>query len=67
MRIIGLKKEQLPYYSYNQQEDYLAPLSKNSSPMSYGKGVFVINKNMGVANPRSYPHIDKLTMLYTTI
>lgn len=67
MRIIGLKKEQLPYYSYNQQEDYLAPLSKNNSPMNYGTGVFVINTNMGVANPRSYPHIDKTTMLYTTI
>lgn len=67
MRIIGLKKEQLPYYSYNQQEDYLIPLSKISSPMNYGTGIFVINTSMGVANPRSYPHIDRTTMLYTTI
>lgn len=67
MRIIGLKKEQLPYYSYNQQEDYLTPLTKLSSPMSYGTGVFVISNEVGIANPRSYPHIDKTTLLYTTL
>ena len=65
MRIIGLKKEQLPYYSYDEKQDYLAPLARCSSPMSYGREVFVTHKGVGVTNPRSYPHIDTTTMLYT--
>lgn len=67
MRIIGLKREQLPYYNYNQQEDYLIPLSKKTPLIYYDAGVFALDTPMGVANPRSYPHIDKLTMLYTTL
>ena len=65
MRIIGLKKEQLPYYSYNQEQDYLIPLTKSSSSMHYGSRVFVISSEVGITNPRSYIHIDKTTLLYT--
>jgi hypothetical protein len=66
MRIIGLKRDQLPYYNYDQNTHYLTPLAQQAAPpFDLGRWVVTCNDNKVVGvSPRSSHHINPITMLY---
>lgn len=66
MRIIGLKREELPYYCYEPDQDYIIPLAQRANYSVYTTDLFVIQKQNYVANPRSHLVINKITGLYDT-
>lgn len=64
MRIIGLKRGQLPYYCYDEHKDYIAELAEHKDLVTAKQQLYHVDITPSSITCTIYHTIDKTTMLY---